>query len=268
MFVDADPQYWQLDCAALAQAISPRTCAVIAVHLYGQPCNMGELTSFCSKRGLLLIEDAAQAQGARFRAQRVGSFGSASCFSFYPAKNLGAFGDAGAITTNDTALAARMRCLCNHGRTTKYEHAVIGENLRMDEVQGLVLGFKLPYLDSWNQRRRTIASIYRQQLRQLPLFMPEIIPGSEPVHHLFPIAVANREAFVRHLTACNIDTGIHYPLPLHLQPAFASLGYRRGSMPVSERIGREEVSLPIGPLMTGEQVHRVCETVQSFFAHH
>ncbi len=266
VFVDADPRTWQLDRTLIPQVITPRTRAVIAVHLYGQPCNLEELAALCRKHRLLLIEDAAQAQGATFGKRRVGSFGAVGCFSFYPAKNLGAFGDAGAITTNDPELAQRMRRLCNHGRTTKYEHAEVGENLRMDEMQGVVLDFKLSYLDRWNRRRREIAGSYRRQLADLPLFFPELVPGTEPVHHLYPVASTRRDELLRYFAACGIDAGIHYPVPLHLQPAFSSMGYRRGMMPVAEWIGREEISLPIGPFMTDNHVDRVCETLRQFYA--
>ncbi len=264
IFVDAEPRHWQLNPDLVAPALTRKTRAIIAVHLYGQPSNLDALTALCSSHGLLLIEDAAQAQGARFRGRRTGSIGSVGCFSFYPAKNLGAFGDAGAITTNDPALAARMRRLCNHGRTTKYEHSEVGENLRMDELQGLVLDFKLPYLDSWNQRRRAIAAIYRRELSGLPIFIPAVVEGTEPVHHLFPIATPRRDELLRYLASREIDSGIHYPLPLHLQPAFASLGYVRGAMPVAEWIGREELSLPIGPFMNDERIYRVCEALIDF----
>jgi dTDP-4-amino-4,6-dideoxygalactose transaminase len=265
VFVDADPVHWQMDIARIEQSINSRTRAIIAVHLYGQPSNLAALQDICEARKLILIEDAAQAQGARFRDARVGSFGKVGCFSFYPAKNLGAFGDAGAITTNDPELANRMRRLCNHGRTTKYEHSEVGENLRMDEMQGVVLDFKLPYLERWNVRRREIAALYRKQMQDLPLFIPEIVPETLPVHHLFPIATPRRDELARHLATHDIQTGIHYPVPLHIQPAFASLGYQHGDMPVAEWIGKEELSLPIGPFMTDGQVQRVIEAVLRFY---
>ncbi len=265
VFVDADSEHWQMDVDRVKEAITLKTRAMIAVHLFGQPVDLAALEEVCRNYNILLIEDAAQAQGARFHGKRVGSFGKVGCFSFYPAKNLGAFGDAGAITTDDPELAARMRRLCNHGRSSKYEHSEIGENLRMDEIQGVVLDFELPYLDDWNQRRREIANLYRHQFRDLPLFFPEIMPGSQPVYHLFPIGTGVRDALIQHLAARNIDCGIHYPRPLHLQPAFAALGYKSGDMPVAEQIGREELSLPIGPFMTDAQVHRVCEVVHEFF---
>jgi dTDP-4-amino-4,6-dideoxygalactose transaminase len=265
IFVDANSVHWQMDIALIEKAITAHTRAIVAVHLYGQPSNLAALQDLCDARRLVLIEDAAQAQGACFRETRVGSFGKVGCFSFYPAKNLGAFGDAGAITTNDSELANRMRRLCNHGRTTKYEHSEVGENLRMDEIQGVVLDFKLPYLEKWNSRRREIAALYREQLRGLPLFVPEIVPETSPVHHLFPVATPRRDELARYLAEHDIQTGIHYPLPLHLQPAFASFGHHRGDMPVAEWIGKEELSLPIGPFMTDEQVDRVIETVGDFF---
>lgn len=265
VFVDADDEHWQMSVERAEDAITPATRAVVAVHLYGQPADVDGLSALCERRGLTLIEDAAQAHGARFRGRRVGGFGKVGCFSFYPAKNLGAFGDAGAITTDDAVLATRMRRLCNHGRMTKYEHSEVGENLRMDELQGVVLDFKLPFLDAWNERRRAIASLYRRAFCGLPVFMPTPVPQSEPVHHLFPIATPARDELARYLAAQGIDSGLHYPVPLHLQPAFAYLGHRRGEMPVSERIGKEELSLPIGPFMADEQVERVCAAVSAFF---
>jgi dTDP-4-amino-4,6-dideoxygalactose transaminase len=265
LFVDADAIYWQMDLRRLENAITSRTKAVISVHLFGQPSDMARLSAFCTGRGLFLIEDAAQAQGATFQRQRVGSFGTAGCFSFYPAKNLGAFGDAGAVTTNDPQLAARVRRLADHGRMTKYEHTEIGHNLRMDEMQGVVLDFKLAYLDGWNQRRREIAALYRERLTGLPIFLPASVPGTEPVHHLFPIGLEEREDLMRHLAERAIDCGIHYPIPLHLQPAFAHLGYERGAMPIAEKIGAQELSLPIGPMLSDEHVEIVCDAIQAFF---
>lgn len=265
VFVDAESHYWQMDVDAVKKALTPRTRALIAVHLYGQPVMMDPVVDFCREHGVLLIEDAAQAHGASLHGRRVGSFGMAGCFSFYPAKNLGAFGDAGAVVTNDAALASRIRRLSNHGRITKYEHAEIGQNLRIDEIQGAVLDFKLRHLDGWNQRRRRIAGLYREKLRDLPLAIPEITPGSEPVYHLFPVGTVDRDRLMDHLSTHDIATGVHYPVPLHLQPAFADLAYRRGSMPVAERIGAEELSLPIGPYMTNEQVDYVCEMIHEFY---
>lgn len=265
VFVDADPRHWQLDLDAVERSLTPRSRALITVHLYGQPSDMDRISDLCRDRGLLLIEDAAQAHGASYHGRRVGSFGTVGCFSFYPAKNLGAFGDAGAVVTNDAALAARIRRLSNHGRITKYEHAEIGENLRIDEIQGAVLDFKLPHLDGWNQRRRRIAGMYRERLSDLPLFVPELVPGTEPVHHLFPVGTPARDQLMQHLAACGVDCGVHYPVPLHLQPAFANLDYEFGDMPVAEKIGAEELSLPIGPYMTDEQVFYICEMMHEFY---
>jgi len=188
-----------------------------------------------------------------------------ACFSFYPAKNLGAFGDGGAVVTSDHALAERIRRLRNHGRLTKYEHSEVGYNFRMDEIQGVVLDFKLPYLDKWNQRRRDIAAIYRKELASLPLSIPHPHPNSEQVYHLFPVAAEQRDSLAAFLADRQIDTGVHYPVPLHLQPAFAHLGGKAGDFPVAETIGQKELSLPIGPYMTDEQVDRVCAAVAAFF---
>lgn len=265
VFVDADATHWQIDPEQVKKAITPRTKAVMAVHLYGQPVPLDEISRICSEHKLHLIEDSAQAQGARYNGRRIGSFGVISCFSFYPAKNLGAFGDGGGMTTNDPAIDTKLRQLRNHGRVDKYQHGTVGYNYRMDELQGVVLGTKLKYLDQWNAARRAVSQQYRQMLKDLPVFIPTEVPGSEPVYHLFTIATAQRDALGRFLADRQIDSGVHYPLPLHLQPAFAELGYKPGSMPVSERIGRETLSLPMFPFMTEEQVQHVCNSIRDFF---
>lgn len=265
VFVDADPEHWQLDPEQIEARISPRTKAVIAVHLYGQPAKIERIAEICKKHGLLLIEDSAQAHGAHVNGRRIGSFGEISCFSFYPAKNLGAFGDGGGMTTNNTDIDTQLRQLRNHGRINKYEHGFVGYNYRMDEMQGLVLLTKLRHLDKWNEARRKVAATYREKLNDLPVFIPQEIAGTDPVYHLFPVACERRDDLAIHLAENHIDSGVHYPLPLHLQPAFKHLGYQQGEFPTSERIGREELSLPIYPFMTEEQVDHVCEATRSFF---
>ena len=266
VFVDADEATWQMDLHALADAISPHCRAVIAVHLYGQPLRMRELEQICHDKGVILIEDAAQAHGAYFDRRRIGGFGAAACFSFYPGKNLGAFGDAGAITTNDSDLATRLRRLRNHGRLTKYEHAEVGFNYRMDALQGAVLNYKLGFLDDWNSRRRYWADRYRERLAGMPLRMPALTPDTEPVHHLFPICCSGRDHLATFLDKCLIETGVHYPIPLHLQPAFSHLGHHVGDFPVAEKIGREVLSLPIFPEMTEQQFEHVCHSIADSFA--
>lgn len=265
VFVDVDATTWEMKAELVEAAITPRTRAVIVVHLYGLPAAIAEITQLCQQRNLVCIEDAAQAHGARVNGRRIGSWGKLACFSFYPAKNLGAFGDGGAVVTSDAALAERIRRLRNHGRISKYEHAEVGFNYRMDEMQGVVLGFKLNYLDRGNERRRAIAQQYRAQLANTSLSFPEVAATSEPVYHLFPIKTDRRDELQQFLRERNIDSGQHYPLPLHLQPAFAHLRYRKGQFPVAESIGQQELSLPIGPLLSDAQVETVSAAIQEFF---
>lgn len=266
VFVDADADTWQMDIRALPNVISKSCRAVIAVHLYGQPLCIPELERICEEKGVALVEDAAQAHGARLSGQRIGSFSAPACFSLYPGKNLGAFGDAGIITTNDCELAARLRRLRNHGRITKYEHAEVGFNYRMDALQAAVLNFKLPFLDAWNERRRYWAGIYRERLANLPLRMPSLIPDTEPVHHLFPVCCPERDQLAALLAERSIETGVHYPIPLHLQPAFRFLGYSVGDFPIAETIACETISLPIFPEMTEQQFEHVCQSMDEYFA--
>ena len=265
VFVDADPHTWQMDVRKVEEAITSRCRAVIAVHLYGQPLSLRLLANVCAEKGVSLVEDAAQAHGARFEGKRVGSFGRAGCFSFYPGKNLGAFGDGGVITTDDVKLAERVRRLRDHGRLTKYEHREVGFNYRMDAIQGVVLRYKLSFLDQWNESRRVWARKYRDRLAKLSLRLPAPIPQTEPVHHLFPICSDSRDALATFLGSCGIETGVHYPIPLHLQPAFQYLGHKRGDFPVAENIGREILSLPIFPEMTEQQFEHVCHSIADFF---
>ena len=265
VFVDADSQTWQMDLRAVERAISPRCRAIIGVHLYGQPLEMDELQRICRDNRLELIEDAAQAHGARHGDRRVGGFGTVACFSFYPGKNLGAFGDGGAITTNQSDLAERLRSLRNHGRLTKYEHAEVGFNYRMDALHGAVLRYKLSFLDGWNERRRHWADRYRERLSGLPILLSSPIPETEHVYHLFTIRCEQRDQLARFLADRGIQTGIHYPIPLHLQPAFRQLGHKKGEFPVAERVADEILSLPIFPEMTEQQFEHVCQSVAAFF---
>jgi dTDP-4-amino-4,6-dideoxygalactose transaminase len=265
VFTETDSENWQMDVQRLADAITPRCRAVIGVHLYGQPLLLPPVLETCARKGIPFIEDAAQAHGARFRDRRVGSFGRVACFSFYPGKNLGAFGDGGAITTDDLNLGVRVRRLRDHGRLSKYEHQEVGFNYRMDTIQGAVLNYKLRFLDKWNQQRRFWAARYREQLVTLPLRFPASIVDTEPVHHLFPVCYQRRDALRRFLEERGIQTGVHYPIPLHLQPAFQHLGYKKGQFPVAEKIGDEVLSLPIFPEMTEQQFEHVCHSIATFF---
>jgi len=263
VFIDSDPNTWLIGANEVSRAITTSTRAILGVHLYGNMLPMHDLVGVAA--GMSIIEDAAQAHGGALDGKRAGSFGIAGCFSFYPAKNLGALGDGGAITLADPELAARLRRLRNHGRKTKYEHAEIGFNYRMDTIQAAVLRVKLEYLEKWNQRRRQLAAAYRENLRGLPLHMPEYVPGSEPVHHLFPVCCSERDRFAASLAERGVETGIHYPVPLHLQPAFKHLGYKTGQLPVAERIASQTLSLPIYPEMSMQQLEYVCDAAHDFF---
>jgi len=266
VFVDVDRRTWQMDVGQVSSLIGPKCRAVIAVHLFGVPPDLDALVSLCKDAGLALIEDAAQARGARWRTKRVGSIGDVGCFSFYPSKNLEAFGDAGALVTADPAIAERVRRLRNHGRVAKNEHGEIGYNYRMDELQGRVLAFKLPFLDLWNGRRRQLAAEYRRYLTDSPLCMPEVPLCGEPVWHLFPVGFEERAELSAFLHERGIEVGIHYPVPLHLQPAFRYLGHRVGDFPVAEWLAARILSLPISRFHDTEQIRYVCECLKNYIA--
>jgi len=257
VFVDIDPITCNLDPKKVEWAVSKKTKAIIPVHLYGRPADMDGICAVARKYNLKVIEDAAQAHGARYKGKRVGTFGEVACFSFYPGKNLGAYGDAGMLVTNNAAIAERVRLLRDHGRKEKYEHLYVGFNSRMDTIQAAVLRVKLMYLDRWNARRRVLASVYRGLLRDLDLFVPPEDTHYESVYHLFVIRTPLRAHLRRVLRAAGVDTGIHYPIPLHLQPAYRHLGYQIGDFPESERAAREVLSLPLYPELPEDQVHRI-----------
>ncbi len=266
VFVDSDRKTWLMDLNQVEATITPRTKAVIAVHLYGIPVDMDALLQIADKKHVAVIEDVCQAHGASVRGRRAGAIGAAGCFSFYPAKNLGAFGDGGLATTNHPELAERIRRLRNHGRTSKYLHSEVGFNLRMDSLQAAVLRVKLRYLDSWNEQRRNFATKYRKKLAGLPICLPEVAAGMEAVYHLFPICSAHRDQMAQFLAQHGIETGIHYPVPLHLQPAFASLGCKAGDLPVCEKVAAETLSLPMFPEMTEQHLYHVCASIGEFLS--
>lgn len=264
VFVDIDEATYTLDPAGLEQAVTPRTKAILPVHLFGQMADMTAILGFARPRGIAVVEDAAQAHGARHDGCRAGSLGTAGCFSFYPGKNLGAFGEAGAVVTGELALADRIRMLRDHGQARKYHHTVLGWNCRMDGIQAAVLQVKLRYLDYHNERRRKHAEHYARALAGVPhLVLPVCGPGRTHVHHVYAIRVPDRTAFMRHLESRGIGCGIHYPVPVHLQEAYASLGHRRGEFPVAERCAAELVSLPMYPELTSGQIEAVVEAVDS-----
>jgi dTDP-4-amino-4,6-dideoxygalactose transaminase len=263
VFADVDPDTLLVSVASIAAAITPRTRAVIVVHLFGQLPDMDAILELASAAGIQVIEDAAQAHGARWRTRRSGSFGVASSFSFYPGKNLGAFGDAGAIVTSDDDVAEALRTLSDHGRVpgTRHDHAYIGFNSRMDTIQAAVLSAKLPRLDGWNQRRRAFVRQYREMLDDSGVRMVGQLEGSEPVYHLAVAEVPDREAVRAALAEQEIGTGVHYPQPCHLMPAYAE--YARGRLPVAEAAAGRILSLPLSPHMSTDDVAVVCDALRS-----
>jgi dTDP-4-amino-4,6-dideoxygalactose transaminase len=252
-----------IDPARIEAAITSRTRAIIAVHLYGLPADMAPIRNVAVKRGIKVIEDAAQAHGARYHGKRTGALADAAGFSFHPTKNLGALGDGGAVTTDDAAMADRVRVLRNYGSRQKYRNETKGYNSRLDELQAALLREKLRLLDQWNERRRSIAKRYLEGLAGLPLALPRVPPGCEPVWHVFVVRSVERERLASKLEAAGISTLIHYPIPPHLQPAYVELALSPGSFPVSEAIHREVLSLPMWPQMSDAQVDFVIAGVRS-----
>lgn len=266
VFADIEPTTYNLDPAMAKAQISSSTKALLPVHLYGQPASLTDLGKIARAHDIKLIEDAAQAHGSRFDAKRIGSIGDAAAFSFYPGKNLGAFGDGGAVTTNNTELANKIRMLADHGRTTKYEHQLVGVNSRLDGLQAAVLSIKLKYLDDWNARRMHWAARYLEALAEVrDIQLPQLGADRTHVYHQFVLQVPERDAFIAALAQAGVATGIHYPIPLHLQPAFAHLGYQRGEFPVTEQLANRCVSLPMYAELTESEVDTVIATVRQFY---
>jgi dTDP-4-amino-4,6-dideoxygalactose transaminase len=252
--VEPDPTTFNLDPERITEALTPRTRAIMPVHLYGHPAEMDAIRAIAEAHGLKVIEDAAQAHGARYRGRRAGSLGDAAGFSFYPGKNLGALGDGGAITTSDDALAERLRKLRNYGSSIKYKHEVQGYNSRLDELQAAVLRIKLVHLDTENAARRRLAAQYTSALQGLPVALPRALPHVEPVWHLFVVGTTQREALMAHLT--------HYPTACHAQPAYAN--FQWPALPIAERLAREVLSLPMAPYLLPEDVETVAHALRSF----
>jgi len=260
ILVDVDEKSMLMDASAVAAAITPRTKAIIPVHLYGRTADMKPLRQLAQDRGIAIIEDAAQAHGARYNGQRVGGFGHAAAFSFYPSKNLGAYGDGGMIVTNDDRTAEKLRLLRNYGQRAKYDHSIAGTNSRLDTVQAAILRVKLPHLDEWNAARRRHADSYGERL-PARVDTPSSAAGVEHVYHLYVIETDHRDAVQQQLRAKEIATGIHYPVPVHLQQACANLGYRAGDFPVTERAAQRMLSLPMYPELTTAQIEYVSDAV-------
>lgn len=269
VFVDIDPATYNLDPNAVANAITPRTKAIMPVHLYGQCADMNALQEIAERHGIQIVEDAAQAIGAEDAGRRAGSLGAIGCFSFYPTKNLGGAGDGGIMTTNDAGLAARLRTLRVHGGAVEYRHSEVGINSRLDELQAAVLRVKLPHLDRWSNQRRKNAQCYDELLAEQPLEFalttPYVREEARHIFHQYVVRVPeHRDDLVKHLAENGVGTGIYYPIPLHLQECFAFLGYQEGDCPEAERAARETLALPIYPELTEAQQQYVVESVVSF----
>jgi dTDP-4-amino-4,6-dideoxygalactose transaminase len=257
---------YNLDAASAEAYITPRTKAIIPVHLYGVPADIDAICVLAKKHGLFVVEDAAQAHGAKVRDKRIGSHGDVVAWSFYPGKNLGALGDGGAITTNNETLAQQIRKLGNYGSSVKYYNDVRGANSRLDPIQAAVLSVKLKYLDTWNQRRQSIAKMYNNAFAALPIDLPQIPSWAEPVWHLYVIATTERDALQSHLTNLGIQTLIHYPMPPHLQQAYQDLGFNKKSYPMAERYAKQVLSLPLGPQLSINDVEKTIDAIASFFS--
>jgi len=266
VFVDIDPENYTMDPERLkaclkAQPLPLKAKAVIPVHLYGHPADMNPIIELAGQYGLRVIEDCAQAHGAEYRNTKVGTLGDAGCFSFYPTKNLGGYGDGGMVVVNEKSLADQLRMLRNYGEESKYKNAVYGYNSRLDELQAAMLRVKLRHLDEWNQRRRSIAGIYRKLLAGSGLSLPCEAAFARHVYHLYVVRSPERDSLQRKLKEQGIGTSIHYPMPIHYQKAYQGLGYVRGDFPVSERFSSEILSLPLYPELTDEQVEYICHAL-------
>jgi dTDP-4-amino-4,6-dideoxygalactose transaminase len=261
VLVDCDEATATIDVDRVAAAIGPRTKAVVAVHLYGQPADVDPLLELCGKHGLALVEDACQAHGARYKGRRTGGLGTVAAFSFYPSKNLGALGDGGAVTTDDEDLAKRIRQLSDFGRSDKYVHVAQGWNERLDTIQAAVLRVKLGHLDGWNRRRREHAATYQRVLAPSSLRLPETAPWAEHVWHLYVVRTGWRETIRAALAAQGIETGLHYPLPLPFQPVLEQLGHVRGEFPVTEQWANELLTLPMFPELEPDEIALISEVI-------
>jgi dTDP-4-amino-4,6-dideoxygalactose transaminase len=263
-FVDIDPRTYNLDPRKLEGAITAKTRVILPVHLYGQPADLSPMLEIANRHGIKLIEDAAQAHGAKYGGRTIGGFGEAACFSFYPGKNLGAYGDAGAVVTNSDEIASRIRLLRDHGRRDKYEHLMVGFGNRLDAIQAAILRAKLSHLAEWNRRRQKHAGFYQEALAGKGLDLPYVLPGTEPVWHQFVVRSVRRDAIQAHLKSKGIATGIHYPIPLHLQPAYRE-GFVDKKLPHAEQAALDVFSLPMYPELGDDQLYEIAnEVVQAF----
>lgn len=262
VLVDIEPRSLTIDPAAIEKAISPRTKAILPVHLYGQPADMDPILDIARRHNLVVIEDAAQAHGAKYKGRPVGSIGDMACFSFYPGKNLGAYGEGGAVTSNNPEYARTVRMLRDWGQDRKYHHVMRGYNYRMEAFQGAILGVKLRHLDRWTEARRVVARQYNELLANSDVELPIEMSWAKHVYHLYTLRSSNRDGLCAALTAEGIQTGIHYPIPVHMQPAYAELGYGTGAFPHAETAAKEVISLPLYPELTSDTVKRIVSAVK------
>ncbi len=264
VFVDCDPDTWNIDPSEIEEKITPKTKAIIGVHLYGQPFNIDAVAAIAKKHNLFMVEDCAQAIGAGYKDVKVGGFGEMGCFSFYPGKNLGAYGEAGGITTNNEAYYKHIQSLRNHGSTERYYHDEIGYNMRMDGIQGAVLDVKLKYIDQWNSRRKEIAKIYRAGITNPKIKLQAQPEWSDSIYHLFVVTTEDRDGFMKYLQSNQIFPGLHYPVPCHLQKVYSDLGYKKGDMPNSEYLADHCLSLPMFAELTNAEVDMVIEVINKY----
>lgn len=263
VFVDVEPRTYTMDPDGLKRAITPRTKAVIPVHLFGQTADMDPILAIAREHGMLVIEDACQAHGAQYKGRMAGAMGIAGCFSFYPGKNLGAYGEAGAVVTDDAVLAERLKVLREHGQPRKYIHSVIGWNARMDGIQGAILSVKLKYLAAANEARRSHARQYGELLGNTPeIVLPSAASYAKHVYHIYAIRTKQRDEVIKMMASMDVACGIHYPVPLHLQDAYAFLQISKGTLPIAEKCAQEFVSLPMFPELTSDQIQYVCEKLK------
>jgi dTDP-4-amino-4,6-dideoxygalactose transaminase len=263
VFADIDPGTYNIDPQSIKSKITPKTKAIIPVHIFGQPCPIKEVMALAKEHGLYVIEDACQAIGAAVEGQPVGSFGDAACYSFFPTKNLGGYGDGGMLVTNNQELADKIRILRAHGSTKKYFHTAVGYNSRLDEMQAAILLTKLKFLASWNARRRELAAVYDAALKE-HVVIPEVLPAVESVYHLYVIRHANRDKLMNYLSQQGIASGVYYPLPLHLQEVYKDLGYQEGDLPVVDGLYKDVLALPLCPELTDEEQHYIIQHVLNF----
>lgn len=263
VFVDCDPLYYTIDIRGIEKALTPKTKAIIPVHLYGHPADMDPILEVAKERKLFVIEDTAQAHGATYKGRICGTMGDVGCFSFYPGKNLGAYGDGGAVVTQDAALAEKIGLLRNYGQKVKYVHTMKGFNSRLDTLQAAVLRVKLKYLSKWNENRRNAAILYKKLLENGGLGLPRMASYANPVWHLFVVQTGDRPEMQKRLDAAGISHGIHYPIPVHLQEAYGDAGHRRGDFPISEQLADRILSLPMFPEITEKEIQKVCGVLLS-----